>query len=390
MFSPGGHQVQLRPNSYNTPLRQPGQEGGWNSFSTLSMLGYKNISLILSHDPLFENVYIDTPSCGKYHIVHYQSKQKIRTWKTYTGWFSHFWFILRSKKKGKSVFGSDNNLSWLEFPGIPSEETLRSQVSLGRFLCLPVSDWLSWQIPSTLLTLLGFPAFHILHNNTHCPCTYIRTHSIIHHPLLAIWSHLTHTVIGKKSVWSRKLNSAACAAKCLWRFSVIPKCAANSCHYTAFSGKACAHLQYRHHAWRFQTFVCVMWAVCLCCRACGRVFSHPCFGLVSVQYLFFLISGFLSGQPNMEYSDLRLFTATLIGEAQQGWKNAALPSCCDYTVPGCMWMAVELVIKVVKCKWHTMYIITTGAVYTVEMIISNTVVTMLAIGLCWIYFFGCL
>lgn len=59
------------------------------------------------------------------------------------------------------------------------------------------------------------------------------------------------------------------------------------------------------------------------------VFSHPRLGPLGVLYLFFLISEFLSGQPNMsEYSDLRHFSATLLGKAQRGWKNAALPYHC--------------------------------------------------------------
>lgn len=85
----------------------------------------------------------------------------------------------------------------------------------------------------------------------------------------------------------------------------------------------------------------VIWVACLCFFCFiwhGCVFSQTLWlGPLSVLYLFLLISGFLSGQPNMsEYSDLRGFSAPQLSEAQQGGRMqpSVITTCLCISVVG--------------------------------------------------------
>lgn len=93
------------------------------------------------------------------------------------------------------------------------------------------------------------------------------------------------------------------------------------------------------------------------------VFSHPWLGPLSVPYRLFLISEFLSGQTSMsEYSDLRHFSATLLGKAQRGWKNATLPyRCLQWLQYACVcqmvvwvygWFWEQWMLSVLTHEWH--------------------------------------
>lgn len=68
------------------------------------------------------------------------------------------------------VFRSDSNLSWLEFPGIPFEETVRSRVSLGRFFLSPC-QWLA--VLTDPINSLN-AAFH---NLTNTPSAHVHTYT---------------------------------------------------------------------------------------------------------------------------------------------------------------------------------------------------------------------
>lgn len=87
-----------------------------------------------------------------------------------------FFFFLLSKNRiiwlTCTVLRSDSNLSWLEFPGIPFEETVRSRVSLGRFFRSPC-QWLA--VLTDPINALNV-AFHNL-TDTHSAHVHTYTHT---------------------------------------------------------------------------------------------------------------------------------------------------------------------------------------------------------------------
>lgn len=179
----------------------------------------------------------------------------------------------------------------MEFPGIPFEETPRSHILLSRFLCLPVIDYLCWQIPSTVSMLLSTSL------PTHTLLMYIHTLTLNHSACFDCRQFLSAT--GRNLCECMKNHVSH-----IWKH--IEKC------FMSNNKQSCCNLS--------GLFMLFSFSLTLLC-----VFSPLWLGPLSVLYLFLLISEFLSGQPNMsEYNDLRHFSATLLGKAQQGWKNAAL------------------------------------------------------------------